>query len=80
MKHADINITLIEGYLRLPDNLNPGNKLDLISKLSQSVKNDTGEKKSKFYKSFGAWDKKQSAEEIITGIQSNRTFNQQTGI
>ena len=41
MKTADINTTLIDGYIRLLDNLSPGNKLDLISKLTISVKSDT---------------------------------------
>jgi len=77
MKPADINTTLIEGYLRLLDNLSPGNKLDLISKLSLSVKIDIAERKNTFYKAFGAWDKKQSAEAIINEIQNSRTFNRQ---
>ena len=50
MKAIDINTTLIEGYLRLLDNLSPSNKLDLISKLTLSVKTDITERKNSFYK------------------------------
>lgn len=77
MKAADINTTLIEGYLRLLDNLSPGSKLDLISKLSLSVKTDIADRKNTFYKAFGAWDSKQSAEQIIDDIKNSRTFNRE---
>jgi hypothetical protein len=77
MKAIDINTTLIEGYLRLLDNLSPCNKLDLISKLTTSVKTDIVDRKKYFYKAFGAWDSKQSADEIINVIHNSRTFNRQ---
>jgi len=75
MKAIDINTTLIDGYLQMLDNLSPSNKLDLISKLTQSVKTDITDRKKFFYEAFGAWDSKQSAEEIIEDIRKSRTFN-----
>lgn len=77
MKTIDINTTLIEGYLRLLDNLSPGTKLDLISKLTLSVKTETSDRKNTFYKSFGAWESKQTADQIIADIRKSRTFNRQ---
>ena len=77
MKTIDANTTLIEGYLRLLNNLSPDNKLDLISKLSLSVKTDMTDKKKNFKKSFGAFQSKKSAEEIIDDIRRSRTFNRQ---
>ena len=77
MKTIDINKTLIEGYLQLLNNLSPSNKLDLISKLTLSVKTDITDRKKSFYKSFGAWESKQSAKEIINDIRNSRTFNRQ---
>lgn len=77
MKAIDINNTLIEGYLRLLDNLSPSNKLDLISKLTLSVKADITDRKKSFYKSFGAWESKKSADEIISEIRGSRNFNRQ---
>lgn len=77
MKAIDINTTLIEGYLRLLDNLSPSNKLDLISKLTLSVKTDVTDKKKSFYKAFGAWESKQPADEIINDMRNSRTFNRQ---
>lgn len=75
MKAIDINTTLIDGYLQMLDNLSPSNKLDLISKLTQSVKTDITDRKTSFFKAFGAWDSKQSADEIIDEIRKSRTFN-----
>ena len=77
MKTMDVNTSLIEGYLHMLENLNAGSKLDLISKLSQSVKTDITNNKNLFYKSFGAWETGKSAEEIIKEIRSNRKFDRQ---
>jgi hypothetical protein len=77
MKAMDIDTTLIDGYLRLLDNLSPSNKLDLISKLTLSVKNDISDRKKSFYEAFGAWESNQSADEIINSIRGSRTFNRQ---
>ena len=77
MKTTDINNTIIDGYIRLLDNLSPSNKLDLISKLTLSVKSDISEKKKSFYEAFGAWNSKQTAEEIIKEIRDSRSFNRQ---
>ena len=76
MKTAKINTTIVDGYGGLLDNLSPGNKLDLISKLTASVKTDLNNKRSSFKKAFGAFDSKKSAEEIIEEIRSSRVFHQ----
>ena len=77
MKAVDVNSTLIEGYLRLLDNLSPSSKLDLISKLTLSVKTDITNRKRSFYKAYGAWESSKKAEEIIQDIRTSRTFNRQ---
>lgn len=77
MKTIDINTTLIDGYLQLLDNLSPSNKLDLISKLTLSVKTDITRKKATFYKAFGAWESNQTADQIIGDIRDSRTFTRQ---
>jgi hypothetical protein len=78
MKIADINTTIVDGYVGLLDNLSANNKLDLISKLTASVKTDLTNKKSTFKKSFGAFDSKKSAEEIIEEIRNSRVTIRQT--
>jgi hypothetical protein len=75
MKAIDINNRLVDTYLELLKNLDPNVKLDLINKLSISVKTDLNRKKSSFDKSFGAWDKEEDAEKIINEIRGSRNFN-----
>ena len=75
MKTADFNNKLINGYLELLKNLEPSNKLDLISKLTKSIKSDLKDKRDAFDKSFGAWDKSESAEMIAKEIRDSRKFS-----
>jgi len=77
MKTLDINTTLIDGYIRMLENLSPNIKLDLISKLTLSVKSDIIKKKQSFYKAFGAWQSDDTAEELIENIRKSRKFNRQ---
>jgi hypothetical protein len=77
MKTVDINTTLVDGYLRLLENLSPGNKLDLISKLTLSVKTDITDRKKSFKKSFGAFESSKSAEEINKELRESKVFNRQ---
>jgi hypothetical protein len=72
MRIAEINTTIVDGYVGLLDNLSTNNKLDLISRLTASVKTDLTNKKSSFKKAFGAFDSKKSAEEIIEEIRNSR--------
>jgi hypothetical protein len=75
MNTADINTKLTDGYLGLLKNLSTNNKLDIISKLTSSMKTSSEQEHSNFYGAFGAWDKYESAEEIINSIQKARNFN-----
>lgn len=75
MNTADLNTKLIESYISLLKNMNAQNKLELISKLTDTVKTDIEKEKSDFYKAFGGWDENQSAEELIDIIKGSRTFN-----
>lgn len=77
MRTTERNTTIVDGYVELLDNLSTNNKLDLISKLSASVKSDLTDKKSLFKKAFGAFDSKKSAEEIIEEIQKSKISTRQ---
>jgi len=77
MRTAEVNTTIIDGYVELLDNLSANNKLDLISKLTASIKTDLSNKESSFKKAFGAFDSKKSAEEIIEEIRSSRVSTRQ---
>ena len=75
MNTVDINSRLVESYLTLLRNMSTHNKLDLISKLTQSVKTDVYENQNYIYESFGEWDGDESADELINVIRESRTFN-----
>ena len=77
MKIGEVNSTIVDGYAGLLDNMSSNNKLDLITKLTASVKTDLINKKSSFKKAFGAFDSKKSAEEIIEEIRNSRVSTRQ---
>lgn len=75
MKTADIDSKLIDSYISLLKNMSAQNKLELISKLTDTVKTDIEKDNTDFYNAFGGWDEKQSAEELIDIIKGSRTYN-----
>ena len=68
---------ILDNYMAYLETLSPGAKLDIISKLTQSLKSEVKPKKNLFESSFGAWAGKDSAEEIVKEIRDSRTFNRQ---
>lgn len=77
MNSAEINSKMVDSYLRLLDSLSTGNKLELIAKLSLSIKSETKPNNKLFKKSFGAFQSEKSAEELIAQLRSERVFNRQ---
>lgn len=77
MGNTDINTTIIEGYLQLLNNLSASNKLELIARLTTSVKSDLKKKASSFQKAYGAFLSEKTAEEIINEIRSSRRFTRE---
>jgi len=78
MRTADLYTKIINSYLGLLKNLSPSSKLDLISKLTQSVKSDITSQKNNLKKAFGAWDQEESADELVNTIRDSRLFNRKT--
>ncbi len=77
MNLTENDTTLIDGYIELLDNLSTTNKLDLISKLTISIKADLLNKQQTFKDAFGAFESEKSAEEIIYDIRNSRVFSRQ---
>ena len=65
---------IVETYSGLFEGLSSLSKIELIESLSKSLKIENTTKDNKFYKSFGAFGSRKSAEEIITDIKSSRKF------
>lgn len=65
---------IIDTYSKLFEGLNPMTKIELIEKLTKSLKNESKSKENDFYKSFGALESDKSAEEMIKEIRKSRRF------
>ena len=72
MTFTDKNI--IENYFGLFESLNSMSKLELIEKLTKSLKAETKSKENNFYKSFGAFSTEKTSDEINKEIKSSRKF------
>ena len=75
MKSIDLNTRIIDSYTELLKNLSITAKLDLISKLSQSLKKNFKNNNTSFERSFGAWDSEVDAEKLVKSIRSTRYSN-----
>jgi hypothetical protein len=72
MSYTDKHI--VEAYSQLFEGLSDLNKLELIERLSKSLKTENTKKEKAFYKSFGAFSSEKPAEEIISELKSSRNF------
>ncbi|MEX2230578.1 MAG: hypothetical protein WD824_00350 [Cyclobacteriaceae bacterium] len=76
MRTPDFKFNLIDSYLGLLKSLCPENKVELISRLSNSLKGSkkpTGKSISDLY---GAFISKKSADEILSDLKASRNFKQ----
>jgi hypothetical protein len=72
------NISVADYYFGFLKNLNPDSKVDLISKLSQSLKERENNQDTPLQSLFGAYKSDETAEEIIAALRASRTFNRNT--
>ncbi|SFA58545.1 hypothetical protein SAMN04488511_119100 [Pedobacter suwonensis] len=75
MKTADININLIDSYFTLLKSLSTDNKLELIARLSESMKTtERKEKEISLDALYGSWDSDQTADELVAELKAARNF------
>jgi hypothetical protein len=67
---------ILSNYFGLLAGLSSRLKLDLIEKLTQSIKAELSHE-SKLKSAFGAWKSEETAEELISHIESSRQTNRQ---
>ena len=72
MSYTDRHI--VETYSILFEGLSSLSKIELIEKLSKSLKKEKVVKESSFFKSFGAFGSEKTAEEINKDLKSSRKF------
>lgn len=78
MKTSRLNLNLIDSYFGLLKNLSSDSKLELIAKLSDSMKTSRRTKNGSLKSLYGAFISKQSADELIRDIKQARTFLRKT--
>jgi hypothetical protein len=78
MKAADLKFNLIDSYLGLLKSLSPDNRLELISKLSDSLKGSKKPTDKSLSDLYGAFKTKKSADEIIADLKRSRHFDRKT--
>jgi predicted metal-binding transcription factor (methanogenesis marker protein 9) len=74
MKANSLKFSLIDSYMGLLKNLSPESKLELISKLKDSLKRSPKKTKKSVSDLYGSFVSKKSAEEIIAELKQSRTF------
>lgn len=75
MKTADLNTTLIDSYYTLLKSLSPNNKLELIARLSKSMKTTKKREREVSLESlYGSWESNQTADELIAELKAARNF------
>lgn len=70
------NKNIVDTYSRLFEGLDAFTKLELIERLSKSLKKEKNSTEKAFFKSFGAFGSDKSAEEIVTEIKTSRNFRE----
>ncbi|MFP5042477.1 hypothetical protein [Parasediminibacterium sp. JCM 36343] len=75
MASLNQQISIADYYFGFLKNLNTNSKLDLISKLSQSLKESDKVEETSLDSLFGAYKSDETAEEIIEGLRASRVFN-----
>lgn len=75
MKTTSKQINSADYFFELLSNLNSDSKLDLISKLSKSLKTKPSKKEVSLKDLFGSFISKKTADEIITDIRDSRHFS-----
>ena len=78
MNTSNQNINVVDYYYGFLKNLKHDSKLDLISKLSESLKSTEKTEETSLQSLFGAYKSEETAEEIITSIRASRIFNRNT--
>lgn len=78
MKTADVNIELIESYFALLKSLSPKHKVELIAKLSMSLKTTKKANDNSWKLLYGAFELDQSADAFLGDLKKDRKFSRKS--
>lgn len=68
---------ITDNYFGMIKNLSPDVKLELISRISDSLREPSSQENDSWKKLFGVYDSKQTADEIIDDLKKSRFTNRQ---
>ena len=68
---------IADNYFGMIKNLSPDVKLELISRISDSLREPSSQENDSWKKLFGAYDSRQTAEEIIDDLEKSRFTKRQ---
>lgn len=78
MKSAAIDTSMVDSYYTLLKHLSPDNKLELIARLSKSMKTPSTKEDTSWETLFGAWELDGSADEFIEELKQDRKFTRKS--
>lgn len=78
MKTSNIDTNLIDSYFMLLKNLSPNHKLELITRLSESMKTTKKVKDTSWKSLFGALELDQSTDDFIEDLKKDRVFSRKS--
>ena len=78
MKTTDLNFNLVDSYLGLLKSLSPDSRLELIAKLSASLKGSKKPSNKSLSELYGAFKSKKTADQIIADLKKSRNFDRTT--
>lgn len=78
MKTNEINTNLIDSYFTLLKSLSPNNKLELIARLSKSMKTTRKTKDMSWKSLFGAMELDQSVDDFVEDLKNERKFTRKS--
>jgi hypothetical protein len=70
------NKNIVDTYTGLFEGLDAFTKLELIERLSKSLKKEKNSRENAFFKSYGAFGSDKPAEEIVEEINASRKFRE----
>lgn len=77
MEASDFKFNLVDSYLGLLRSLSSENRLELISRLSNSLKGSTKPTGKSISDLYGAFISKKSADEILSDLRASRNLSRQ---
>jgi hypothetical protein len=78
MKTTEINTNLIDSYFTLLKSLSPNNKLELIARLSKSMKTTRKTKDTSWKSLFGSLELDQTVDDFVEGLKNERKFTRKS--